>query len=160
MDQFKIITKSEAETQDIAKKLAVLLDAGSIITLEGSLGVGKTSFVKGLAKGLRITDPITSPTFTIIKEYQGEQYPLYHIDAYRLEYSEEDIGFDEYFYSDGISVVEWAQFIKSDLPEQFLQINLIYVNEHSRKLQFHPLGEKYLSIVKTLFEGLDEEFIV
>lgn len=153
-------TKSEGQTVEIAQKLAKFLKESCIITLEGSLGVGKTSFAKGIARGLGIKEPITSPTFTIIKEYMGDHYPFYHIDAYRLEHAEEDIGLDEYFYSKGISVVEWAQFIEDDLPEHYLQIHLTYVSEETRKLKFHPIGDQYVTITEQLMEQIDEEFKV
>src|SRR5699024_5529025 len=102
----KIHINSLSETQALAHRLALLVSSGDVITLEGQLGVGKTTFTKALAEGLGIKDHITSPTFTIIKEYEGV-IPLYHMDAYRLEDSEEDIGFDEYFYGDGVTVIEW-----------------------------------------------------
>src|SRR5690625_4928314 len=104
----EIITYSENETNRIAAKLAIFLKPGNVITLEGELGAGKTVFAKGLASGLGVKETISSPTFTIIKEYQGN-IPFYHMDAYRLEYAEEDIGFDEYFEGDGISVVERSE---------------------------------------------------
>src|SRR5699024_12262642 len=106
--------KSDQETIVVENHLSALLKQGNVITLEGDLGAEKTTFTKGIAQGLGITDVISSPTFTIIKEYQGV-LPLYHMDAYRLEFSEEDLGFDEYFAGEGISVVEWATFIEDFL---------------------------------------------
>src|SRR5690625_396703 len=108
METQEIVTYSESETKQAAERLAVLLKPGDVITLEGDLGAGKTAFAKGLASGLGVKETISSPTFTIIKEYEGE-IPFFHMDAYRLEYSEEDIGFDEYFEGDGISVVERSE---------------------------------------------------
>src|SRR5690625_3237274 len=106
----EIVTKSELETMTLGEQIAERLEQGDVITLEGELGTGKTTFVKGIAKGLNIERTVTSPTFTIIKEYEG-RLPLYHMDAYRLEDAEEDIGFDEYIYGSGVTIIEWAQFI-------------------------------------------------
>src|SRR5690625_4290245 len=101
MHDYKLHSGSEEETIRIGEKLAILLRPGSDVTLSGQLGAGKTTLVKGIAAGLGVKQMVTSPTFTIIKEYEGE-LPLYHMDAYRLENSEEDIGFLEYFSGDGI----------------------------------------------------------
>src|SRR5690625_3096506 len=108
METVTIKSKSADETRQLGKQLAELAQPGTVITLTGELGAGKTVFAKGVAEGLQITERITSPTFTIVKEYDGT-LPLYHMDVYRLEFTEEEIGLDEYFFSDGISVVEWAE---------------------------------------------------
>lgn len=140
---------SLSETQALAHRLALLVSSGDVITLEGQLGVGKTTFTKALAEGLGVKEHITSPTFTIIKEYEGV-IPLYHMDVYRLENSEEDIGFDEYFYGDGVTVIEWAQFISDFLPEKRLEITLNYINEQERELFLNPIGKHYEHIVEEL----------
>lgn len=150
MKTYEKKTMSEEETQHFAIKLAKRLERGDVITLEGDLGVGKTTFTKGLAKGLNIKSNISSPTFTIIKEYVG-RLPLYHMDAYRLEHSDEDIGFEEYFYGDGVSVIEWAQYIEDYLPEERLAITIKYEENNSRKLIFQPIGSKYVNRLKDLF---------
>lgn len=137
------------DTQAIAHRLALLVAPGDVITLEGQLGVGKTAFTKALAEGLGVKEHVTSPTFTIVKEYNGEM-PLYHMDAYRLEDSEDDIGFDEYFYGDGVTVIEWAQFIIDFIPEKRLDITLTYINEHERELYLSPIGKHYEHIVNEL----------
>lgn len=142
-------TESVEETQEIAYRLAKLLHPSSVLTLEGNLGTGKTAFTKGLAKGLGIKRNVNSPTFTIVKEYKGDM-PLYHMDVYRLENSEEDIGFSEYFSGEGVSVVEWAQFIEWYLPEERLEINIEYIDEDSRKLHFKAIGERYEKILHEL----------
>lgn len=103
---FEWISTSVKETQQMAERLARYLKPGDVLALDGDLGAGKTNFTQGLARGLGVTAVVNSPTFTIIKEYSG-RYPLYHMDVYRLEDEWEDLGFDEYFYGDGITVVEW-----------------------------------------------------
>src|SRR5690625_837639 len=142
MIERKINTSSEEETLKLASRLALLLRPGDVITLEGELGTGKTVFAKGIARGLGIKEIVTSPTFTIVKEYEGE-LPLYHMDVYRLEHSEEDIGFTEYFNGKGISVVEWALFIEDFLPEERLNIHISYLDEETRLLTFDPKGAHY-----------------
>jgi len=145
-------TYHEHETKNVAGQLASLLSPGDVITLEGELGSGKTVFTKGIARYLGVKQPVTSPTFTIIKEYEGD-IPLYHIDAYRLEYADEDIGFEEYFYSEGISVVEWAQFIEDYLPEERLEVTIQYIDNATRQLTFTPIGDYYAVIVSQLFQS-------
>ncbi|MFD1171234.1 tRNA (adenosine(37)-N6)-threonylcarbamoyltransferase complex ATPase subunit type 1 TsaE [Oceanobacillus picturae] len=149
MDTHQVKVHTEVETKQVAAQLAVLLKPGDVVTLEGELGAGKTTFTKGLANGLGVKRHVSSPTFTIIKEYQGE-LPLYHMDVYRLENSEEDIGFDEYFNGDGICVVEWAQFINEFLPEERLEIEIQYAGEESRTIQFKAYGTHFEGILREL----------
>lgn len=149
MAQYKVETKSEKETIELAIKLAKYLEPGDVITLEGDLGTGKTTFTKGLGQGLGVEQMITSPTFTIVKEYEGT-LPLYHMDAYRLEGSDEDIGFTEYFYGDGVSVVEWAQYIDEFLPENRLDITIQFVDEQTRVITFQPRGLHFEAIIGKL----------
>lgn len=145
----EFITDTVEATQELAYNIAKVLDAGDVLTLEGELGAGKTAFTKGLAKGLGITRNVNSPTFTIVKEYKGK-VPLYHMDVYRLEDSDEDIGFSEYFNGDGISVVEWAQFIEEYLPEERLEITIHYIDENSRRLEFKAFGDRYINILNEI----------
>lgn len=149
MKHYKIETRSEDETIRLAEKLASLLKPGDVITLEGDLGAGKTTFTKGIARGLGVKRVVNSPTFTIVKEYSGE-LPLYHMDVYRLEDSDEDIGFSDYFDGDGISVVEWAQYIKDYLPGEYLNINISYVDEHKRLIKFQPKGVHFTYVASSL----------
>lgn len=151
--EFIFDSNSAEQTMDFAKKLAQRLDKGTVITLEGDLGAGKTTFTKGLAQGLGVTRTVNSPTFTIIKEYTDGKLPLYHMDVYRLEESDEDLGFDEYFHGDGISVVEWAKFIEDMLPAELLKININYVNETDRKIILEPVGARYVDLCKELFSN-------
>ncbi|MDF2607540.1 MAG: ATP-binding protein [Bacillales bacterium] len=151
MEKYVYLSKSSDDTTEIAFKIGMLLDKGSIITLEGDLGAGKTTFTKGLAKGLQIERNVNSPTFTIIKEYKG-RLPLYHMDVYRVESSEEDLGFDEYFFGDGVTVVEWAHLIEDQLPKKRLEIVIKNISENERQFTFYPLGEIYRKICKEILE--------
>lgn len=151
MSTYDIQTDSYEETMEIAERVAALLQPGDVLTLEGDLGAGKTVFTKGIAKGLGVRRMVTSPTFTIVKEYDGN-LPLYHMDVYRLEDSDEDIGFHEYFNGQGVSVVEWAQFIEAYLPLERLDINISYIDENKRLLHFMPKGVRYERICKQITE--------
>lgn len=148
-NSYNIHIDSLEETHAFAHRLAALVTPGDIITVEGQLGVGKTAFAKALAEGLGVKEHVTSPTFTIIKEYEGK-IPFYHIDAYRLEGAEEDMGFDEYFYGSGLTVIEWAQFIDEFLPKERLEIQMNYVNEHEREWELTPIGKHYEQLVEQL----------
>ncbi|ANU24295.1 tRNA (adenosine(37)-N6)-threonylcarbamoyltransferase complex ATPase subunit type 1 TsaE [Planococcus donghaensis] len=133
---------SPEETENFAIHLAELLEPGDLLTLEGDLGAGKTTFTKGLAKGLGIQRMVNSPTFTILKQYSG-RLDLNHFDVYRLENSDEDIGFDEFFNSESISVVEWAKFIEEYLPKERLEITINRQSEQERKMTLNPIGRRY-----------------
>ncbi|RAL22033.1 tRNA (adenosine(37)-N6)-threonylcarbamoyltransferase complex ATPase subunit type 1 TsaE [Thermoflavimicrobium daqui] len=130
----QFFTRSEAETKDLARRLAKQLKPGDVLALEGDLGAGKTTFAKGLAEGLGITRHVDSPTFTIIKEYLGV-YPFYHMDVYRLETAEAELGLDEYFYGEGICLVEWASRIASILPEETIYLSITVQPDDSRKIE-------------------------
>ncbi|MDM5197006.1 tRNA (adenosine(37)-N6)-threonylcarbamoyltransferase complex ATPase subunit type 1 TsaE [Fictibacillus enclensis] len=149
MEQLIISTTSPEETAELAEKLGTLLQAGDVLTLEGDLGAGKTTFTKGLAKGLGVKRVVNSPTFTIIKEYNG-RVPFYHMDVYRLEDSDEDLGFEEYFEGEGVTVVEWAQFIADRLPEERLTIDIRRTGDETRELKFTPDGERFIKVCKEL----------
>lgn len=131
--KIKYITNSKDETQELASKLARNLKQGDVFLLIGNLGSGKTTFVQGLAKGLGIKEKVNSPTFVIMKQYEG-RIPLVHIDAYRLEGVNQDLGFDDY-YSDSATVIEWPQFYLDNI-ENFNKIYLYYINENSREIIF------------------------
>ncbi|MGS2779878.1 tRNA (adenosine(37)-N6)-threonylcarbamoyltransferase complex ATPase subunit type 1 TsaE [Robertmurraya sp. GLU-23] len=150
MIEYIVRTNSTEETLQFSKELAQKLQPGDVITLEGDLGAGKTTFTKGLAVGLDINKNVSSPTFTIIKEYNG-RLPLYHMDVYRLEDSYEDLGFDEYFEGQGVTVVEWAHLIEEQLPNELLQIKITHGEENSRSLTITPKGKRYEMLCKELF---------
>ncbi|UCZ53699.1 tRNA (adenosine(37)-N6)-threonylcarbamoyltransferase complex ATPase subunit type 1 TsaE [Bacillus shivajii] len=152
MNQWRYTSHSEQETWELAKQIAALLEKGTVLTLEGDLGAGKTSFTKGLAKGLGIKRNVNSPTFTIMKEYVG-RLPLYHMDAYRLEDEMEDLGLDDYFEGEGVTVVEWPSMIEEQLPDERLEIVIKHDGETERRLSFYPHGERYENICKEILES-------
>ena len=131
--EVKYITHSEAETIALGEKIAKTLKAGSVIALNADLASGKTYFTKGIALGLGVHEPVTSPTFTIVSEYQG-RLTLYHIDAYRLSASEDfyEIGGEEMLYGDGVCVIEWANIISDALPQDCIRISISVQEDGSR----------------------------
>ncbi|MBS4224788.1 tRNA (adenosine(37)-N6)-threonylcarbamoyltransferase complex ATPase subunit type 1 TsaE [Lederbergia citrea] len=149
MQNYELRSNGPEETYAIAKRLGTLLNEGDVILLEGDLGAGKTTFTKGLALGLDIKKTVNSPTFTIIKEYAG-RIPLYHMDVYRVQDSAEDLGFDEYFYGDGVTVIEWAHLIEDQLPDEKLAIYLYHQGDDERKLILKPSGTRYEALCKEL----------
>lgn len=154
---FQIETGSPLETQNLAKDLASLLSAGDIISLTGDLGAGKTCFTQGLAKGLGIKEHITSPTFNLIKEYQG-RLPLYHFDIFRLERLEDmfDLGYEDYFYGCGVTVIEWGMRISSLLPDGYVEIELRRLEEENRRrLIVRPHGKIWRKKIKEWLEHAD-----
>jgi tRNA threonylcarbamoyladenosine biosynthesis protein TsaE len=128
------ISNSASETEAIGRQFARKLDAGSILALKGELGSGKTRFTKGLVAGLESSLPVTSPTFTIIHEYPGGRLPVYHFDFFRLEDRESiaQLGLDDYFFGDGISVIEWADRFPELIPEQAHWISFEIKSESTR----------------------------
>ncbi|MCH5211140.1 MAG: tRNA (adenosine(37)-N6)-threonylcarbamoyltransferase complex ATPase subunit type 1 TsaE [Oscillospiraceae bacterium] len=134
----KYISESLEETQKIASEFAKTLQESDVLCMYGDLGAGKTAFVQGLAKGLGIEDHVTSPTFTIVNEYYGSM-PLYHFDVYRIADSDEmyEIGYEEYVYGEGVSVIEWPQLIDDILPEKRYEITI---------LKDYDKGEDYRTI--------------
>ena len=148
--KYERMINSEQETRALAEQLAVRLQAGDVLTLEGDLGAGKTTFTKSVAKGLGITRNVKSPTFTILKQYEG-RLPLNHLDVYRLANSDEDLGWDELFYGDAVSIIEWAHLIEQDLPSERLAIQILRLDENARKFTFEPFGKRYEQLCEELF---------
>lgn len=138
------------ETQSLAQRMAHLLEAQDTITLEGDLGAGKTTFTQALAKGLGITRTVNSPTFTIMKQYEG-RLPFNHLDVYRLADNDEDLGWEEIFYGDAVTVVEWAHLIEEYLPSERLAIEIHRIDDDKRKFILKPIGERYEQLCKELF---------
>ena len=121
-----IETNSPQETKELGKKLAERAKPGDVFTLVGDLGVGKTVFTQGIAEGLGIDEPVNSPTFTIVQEYESGRIPFYHFDVYRIGDPEEmdEIGFDDYIYGDGLCLIEWADLIEEILPKKRVAIRI------------------------------------
>jgi tRNA threonylcarbamoyladenosine biosynthesis protein TsaE len=130
------ISNSVAETEAIGRRLAKDLNAGSVLALQGELGTGKTQFTKGLVAGLGVATAVTSPTFTIVHEYPGGRVPVYHFDFFRLEdkSSVARLGLDDYFFSDGVSVIEWADRFSEFVPEQARWISFEIKSETQRAI--------------------------
>lgn len=147
--EYKITTRNEMETIELAQNIESEKFPNMIICLNGELGSGKTVFAKGIANGLGINETITSPTFTIIKEYMGEM-PLYHMDVYRLDGNTSDIGIEEYFTKNGIVIIEWADTIKSILPTERLDIYFKVLDENKRILVLEPHGKKYEELCEAI----------
>ena len=120
-------TFSAAETHALGKKIGETAKPGDVYTLVGDLGVGKTVFTQGIADGLGITEPVSSPTFTIVQVYEEGRMPFYHFDVYRIgDISEMDeIGYEDCFYGDGVSLIEWADLIREILPDHYTQITIL-----------------------------------
>lgn len=137
----------------MGKKLGMLLRAGDVVCLNGDLGAGKTRFAQGVACGMEVNGPVTSPTFTIINEYLG-RLPLYHMDFYRLEdaLELEDLGYEEYFYGSGVTVIEWPERVAELLPVVRLDIfiNRSPESEEVRNITFVPYGEDLTGLVEEL----------
>ena len=147
--EYKFVSKSIEDTLELAENMESEKFPGMIICLNGELGSGKTVFVKGFAKALGINETITSPTFNLVKEYNGEA-KLYHMDVYRLEDSHEDIGIEEYFDKGGVTIIEWADMIKDILPEERLDIKIKIADDNTRILILKPHGEKYVNICEAI----------
>ena len=147
----KIMSKDEKTTEALGYKLGTMLQRGDVVCLTGDLGAGKTTMTKAMAKGLEIDEDVTSPTFTLIHEYQG-RVPVYHFDVYRIERMEEmeDLGYEEYFYGDGVCVIEWASMIRELIPEEHLWIEIKKGNEEGHR-------EIYLEGTTDHFQQIIEE---
>lgn len=141
--EYKFTSNSEEDTFVLAQNFESEKFKNMVICLIGELGSGKTVFTKGFADALGIEENITSPTFNIIKEYTSGEMDLYHMDVYRLDGDTTDLGLDEYLNKDGIVIIEWADMIKSELPEERLEIKFKIVGEEKRILTITPYGEKY-----------------
>lgn len=121
-----IETRSPEETFELGKKIGEAAKSGQVYTLNGDLGVGKTVFTQGVAAGLGITEPVSSPTFTIVQVYEEGRLPFYHFDVYRIGDIEEmeEIGYDDYFFGEGICLIEWAELIRDILPEKRIEVTI------------------------------------
>ena len=148
--EYKYISKREIDTIELAQNIESEKFPNMVICLDGELGVGKTVFVKGFAKALGIDENITSPTFNIIKEYESGELPLYHMDVYRMEENDSDIGIADYFKKGGVCIIEWSEIIKDKLPEERLEINIKFIDENTRVLNLIPYGTVYEDICESI----------
>ena len=142
-----IETHDPEETFEVGRKIGMNAKPGQIYTLKGDLGVGKTVFTQGVAAGLGITEPVNSPTFTIIQEYEDGRLPFYHFDVYRIGDLEEmeEIGYDDYFFGQGICLIEWAELIEEILPEKRIEVTIEKDLEKGfeyRKITIEERGEE------------------
>ena len=140
--EYKVTMKDEYDTIELAQNLESEKFLNMIICLNGELGSGKTLFTKGFAQALGIKDNITSPTFSIIKEYEGE-LPLYHMDVYRLDGDTSGVNIEEYYNKGGVVIIEWADTIKDILPKERLDIKIKVLDENKRVLVITPYGKQY-----------------
>jgi len=149
MEEYKLTMRSEEDTVYLAQNIESEKFPNMVICLYGELGSGKTVFAKAFAHAMGI-DGVTSSTFNIIKEYNGE-LPLYHMDVYRLEEKDADnLGIDEYFTKGGVTIIEWADLIKDYLPEERLDIKFKIIDENTRVLILKPNGEEYVRICEDI----------
>ena len=132
----EFITNSERETEELGVRLAERLEPGNVVAFTGDLGAGKTAFTRGLARGLGITDRVTSPTFTIVNEYEGGRLPLFHFDLYRLSSSDElfDIGWEDYLACGGVCAVEWSENVSDALEEDVISVEICRGETDSRRI--------------------------
>lgn len=142
---------NQEELEALAEKLGQLVHSGDVLCMTGDLGAGKTTFTQSFAKGVDVKDYVTSPTFTLIHEYDG-RIPLYHFDVYRINHISEmeDLGYEEYFYGNGVCVIEWASLIEDILPKDRLWIEIKVTGVESRQICFTGTNEYYEGIVKEL----------
>ncbi len=150
MMEYKITTRSEDETIELAQNLESEKFPNMVICLEGDLGSGKTVFTKGFALANGIEESITSPTFNLIKEYNNGELPLYHMDFYRLDKSPEEIGLEEYYNKNGVVIIEWADVVKDYLPEERLDIKIISLDEDVRVFILTPHGKIYENVCEAV----------
>lgn len=150
---YRFRSRSEADTDRLAAGLSEYAAPGWVVALDGDLGAGKTRFSQAMARCLGVTDVVNSPTFTIIKEYEGSRYPFYHMDAYRVSLEEAgDLGLDEYFCGDGVTLVEWANRIEPLLPPERLSVAIAVLADGEREFVLRPFGQPYASLCTTLKE--------
>ena len=141
--EYKITTHSEFETIELAQNIESEKFENMVICLDGELGSGKTVFTKGFANALGIDESITSPTFTIIKEYMNGELPLFHMDVYRLDGNTDGVGIEEYFNKNGVTIIEWSKTIRDILPDDRLEIKFRIVDENKRIIIITPYGAQY-----------------
>ncbi|OPH53137.1 tRNA (N6-adenosine(37)-N6)-threonylcarbamoyltransferase complex ATPase TsaE [Paenibacillus ferrarius] len=143
---FTYVSRHEGDTDQLGEWLAEFLLPGAVLTLDGDLGAGKTRFSQGFARAMGIADTVNSPTFTIIKEYEGTGLPFYHMDMYRISQEEADeLGLEDYFYGAGVSLIEWSSLIEDLLPPARLAITIALQGDQTRVFHLTPHGDPYQS---------------
>lgn len=140
---YKYTSRCEEDTLELAENIESEKFPGMVICLNGELGSGKTVFVKGFAKALGIQETVTSPTFSLVKEYHDGELPLFHMDVYRMEDSKENFGLDDYLNQDGVCIIEWPEMIEGQLPEERLDIKIKVIDDDVRVFVFTPYGQQY-----------------
>jgi ATPase, YjeE family len=139
---------NELEMLDFAQKIGENLQIGDVLVLTGDLGAGKTTFTKGIGKGLGVEQMIKSPTYTIVREYEG-RIPLYHMDVYRVGDDPDSFDFDEYIFGQGVSVIEWGELLGDDLPDEYLEIKFTKL-EMDREIEMLSHGNKYKKLIEDI----------
>ena len=147
-----MFSHNEEELIQWGQRLGTLLQAGDVLILTGDLGAGKTTFTKGLALGLGISQMIKSPTYTIVREYEG-RLPLYHLDVYRIEGDADSIDLDEFLFGGGVTVIEWGHLLGEDLPDSYLELEILKEAE-GRCLHFTAHGSRAEQLIKELQDGV------
>ncbi|MDO4667113.1 MAG: tRNA (adenosine(37)-N6)-threonylcarbamoyltransferase complex ATPase subunit type 1 TsaE [Streptococcus sp.] len=148
-----MFSHNEEELIEWGERLGKLLKKNDVIVLTGDLGAGKTTFTKGIAKGLEIRQMVKSPTYTIIREYEG-RLPLYHLDVYRIGNDPDSIDLDEFLFGQGVTVIEWGELLETNLPTQYLAVTILKKND-GRELVFEARGERAEELVRDLSNGTD-----
>lgn len=146
-----IYSRNEEELIRIGQNIGNLLNSGDIIVLSGDLGAGKTTLTKGIAKGLNISQMIKSPTYTIVREYEG-RLPLYHLDVYRVGDDPDSIDLDDFLYGDGVTIIEWGELLDEDLLGDYLLISIAHHGD-GRQLTFEAFGPRSQEIREAILNG-------
>lgn len=149
MRHLEVCTENLNQTHELGEKIGRAAVRNMVFLLDGDLGAGKTTLTQGIARGLGVRRNVTSPTFTILKIYQGRM-PLYHIDAYRLEGAVQDLGFDELMEDDGLTVIEWSQYVSYLVPEEYMKITITLLEEDSRRFVFEANGAQYEKLLEEI----------
>jgi tRNA threonylcarbamoyladenosine biosynthesis protein TsaE len=154
-----ILSTSPDTTRRIGQQLGNLLQASDLVALTGDLGAGKTCCIQGIARGLGIPDSmaVTSPTYTLIHEYQG-RLPIYHFDVYRLTAGDDlyDLGYEEYFYGNGVTLIEWADRIRSFLPDDYVALHLGIQNDGVREIRCQAFGPRSETLITMLLQNVPD----
>ena len=149
MKYLEVCTENREETHVLGEKLGSAARENMVFLLEGDLGAGKTTLTQGIARGLGIRRNVTSPTFTILKVYQGRM-PLYHIDAYPLEGMVQDLGFEELMEDDGLTVIEWSQFVSWLIPDEYLRVTITLLEDDRRRFVMEANGTQYEELLEEI----------